>query len=64
MPIVRVSLIAGRSPAVKRDLIARVTDAVVQATGVQPQSVRVLIDEVAAEHWAVGGVPKSEMEDR
>jgi len=63
MPLVRMTLIEGRDAAVKRELIARLTDAVVDTTGAPRASVRVILDEVPAAHWGVGGVPKSEMED-
>ncbi|NLT07064.1 MAG: 4-oxalocrotonate tautomerase [Solirubrobacterales bacterium] len=64
MPLVQVTLIEGRDTAVKSELIARLTDAVVETTGAPRASVRVILSEVPAEHWGVGGVPKSEMEDR
>jgi 4-oxalocrotonate tautomerase len=57
MPIVRIDLVAGRSPERTRDLIRHVTDAVVAALDVRPEQVRVLLTEVPPEHWAVGGVP-------
>ena len=37
----------------------KVTDAVVEAIGAPPQSIRVIINEVPAKHFSVGGVPKS-----
>ena len=55
MPIVRIEMLQGRSPKVKNELIARVTDAVVTTLGVDPQQVRVLLYELPPEHWAVGG---------
>ncbi len=60
MPIVRIDLLEGRAPERKRDLIRRVTDAVVAALEVRPEQVRVLLNELPAEHWAVGGVPMSD----
>jgi 4-oxalocrotonate tautomerase len=55
MPIVRIELLQGRTPMVKNELIARVTDAVVTTLGVDPDQVRVLLYELPLEHWAVGG---------
>jgi 4-oxalocrotonate tautomerase len=55
MPIVRVEILEGRSPAIKQALIARLTDAVVETLAVRPEQVRVLLYELPAEHWAVGG---------
>ncbi len=58
MPIVRIELLQGRTPKVKNELIARVTDAVVTTLGVDPDQVRVLLYELPPEHWAVGGQTK------
>ena len=55
MPIVRIDLVAGRTPERKADLIRRVTAAVVAALDVRPDQVRVLLTEVPPEHWAIGG---------
>lgn len=58
MPIVRIDLVQGRRPDQLEALIAGVTDAVVGALDAPPASVRVLLNEVPATHWGVGGVPK------
>lgn len=55
MPIVRVELLEGRPPELKAELIARLTTALVETLGVGPEQVRVLLYELPAEHWAVGG---------
>ncbi len=60
MPIVRIELLQGRTPEVKNELIARVTDAVVTTLGVDSDQVRVLLYELPPEHWAVGGQTKAE----
>jgi 4-oxalocrotonate tautomerase len=60
MPLVQVTLIEGRSAEVKRELIAELTDAVVRATGAAAASVRVILNEVPAAHWGVGGRPKGD----
>ena len=59
MPIVRIELLQDRTPKVKNELIARVTDAVISTLGVDPDQVRVLLYEVPPEHWAVGGRTKA-----
>lgn len=56
MPIVRIDLLAGRPPERKAELVRRVTEAVASALEVRPEQVRVLLSEVAPEHWAIGGV--------
>ena len=60
MPLVQVMLIEGRSAEVKRELIAELTDAVVRVPGAPIDSVRVILNEVPAPHWGVGGRPKGD----
>lgn len=55
MPYVNVQIVAGASDAEKAELIAGTTDAVARALGKDPASVWVVIEEVAAEDWGVGG---------
>jgi 4-oxalocrotonate tautomerase len=55
MPIVRVEILEGRSPERKAELIRRLSEAVVESLEVRPEQVRVLLYELPAEHWAVGG---------
>ena len=62
MPLVQISMLPGRSAEQKRALLAEVTDAVVRTCKVQPDQVRVLISEIAAEHWSVGGVSRAEID--
>jgi len=59
MPIVDISLLEGRDAKKKARLIREVTDAVERALGVPRESVRVLLREVPAEHWGVGGETKA-----
>ncbi|HTE54554.1 MAG TPA: 2-hydroxymuconate tautomerase [Kofleriaceae bacterium] len=58
MPLVEVTLIEGRSREVKAALMKALTDAVEAALGAPRDSIRVIVREVPAENWAVGGVPK------
>jgi 4-oxalocrotonate tautomerase len=64
MPIIRIDLIAGRPPERTRELIRRVTEAVVATLDVRPEQVRVLLTEVPPEHWAIGGTTMAELADR
>jgi 4-oxalocrotonate tautomerase len=64
MPIVRIDLVAGREPERMADLIRRVTGAVVAALEVRPEQVRVLLNEVPPEYWAVGGTTMAERSAR
>lgn len=60
MPIIQVNLLEGRSVAQKRAMIAALTQAVVDTLGVQPESVRILLNEMAPEHYAVAGTSAGE----
>lgn len=60
MPVVIINMLEGRTKKMKRDLIKKVTDAVVESLGVNPDSVRVIINEVPKENFAVAGLPIEE----
>ena len=60
MPLIQISMLPGRSAEQKKGLLRDVTDAVVRNCGVPADAVRVLITEIAPEHWAVAGVSKTE----
>ncbi len=55
MPIVRIDILK-RPVAAKRKLAAAVTDAIVEALGVKPESVTIVIGEMKDEDYAVSGV--------
>lgn len=63
MPLIQVLLIEGRSPGAKTALLRGLTDAAAQTLEVPQRTVRVILHEVPPAHWAVGGIPKSELED-
>lgn len=58
MPIVEITLLEGRTPEKKAALMAKVTDAVVESIDAPREAVRVLLREIPASHFAVGGVAK------
>jgi 4-oxalocrotonate tautomerase len=60
MPIIQVHLLQGRSVTQKRRMVAAVTQAVVESLDVAPESVRILIDEMHPEHFALAGVTDGE----
>lgn len=60
MPLVEVTLVSGRSPEQLRSLLHEVHAAVVRAVSAPPESVRVVIREVPATHWAAGDVTIAE----
>jgi 4-oxalocrotonate tautomerase len=55
-----VHMLAGREPQTKKELIRRLTAAVTETLAVPPEQVRVLLNEVAPEHWGVAGLPIDE----
>jgi 4-oxalocrotonate tautomerase len=57
MPIIQVQLLEGRSKDLKRQLISEITEVVSKTLGNPPESIRVLLHEVPAENWGVGGAP-------
>ena len=60
MPIIEVTLVEGREPERLRDLITRLTDAAVEAVDAPRESVRVILREVPATHFAAGDVTIAE----
>lgn len=59
MPLIQVTMIEGRSADAKAALLQALTQAAVDAVGAPRESIRVILQEVPASHWAVGGVAKS-----
>ncbi len=55
MPIVRIELLAGRSPEVKRALAAELTAVVARHLGNDPAHIYVMFQDVAHGDWAVAG---------
>lgn len=55
MPTIRVEMFEGRTPDQKRALVAALTDACVRTLGGSPDSVQVLLFDIAKQHWATGG---------
>jgi len=62
MPIVQISMIAGRTPEKKEQLIKKVTDAIVEALQIPADKVRIILNEVPKENIGVGGVPLSKID--
>jgi 4-oxalocrotonate tautomerase len=60
MPVIQVNLMRGRTDEQKKLLAQRITQGVVEALGVKPDSVRVLMHEMGPYDFAVGGVPMAE----
>ncbi len=60
MPVVRIDLLGGRPPQLLRSLIGNVHTAVVDTLGVPDDSVTIIVNEVAPEHWGADGTTKAE----
>lgn len=54
MPLVQVTVVAGRSQTQLRTLIHELHGAVVRSLDAAPERVRVIVHEVPPSHWAVG----------
>lgn len=63
MPIISVVLAEGRSSAQKRELCRQLTEAAVRSVLVQPDQVRVVIQETKLENYAVAGKTFAEREE-
>ena len=59
MPIVQISMIAGRTPEKKEQLIKKVTDAIVDSLQVPADLVRIIIHDIPKENIGDGGVQLS-----
>jgi len=55
MPIVRVEMLVGRPPKVKRALAAELTAVVARHLGNDPAHVYVMFNDVSRGDWAVAG---------
>lgn len=55
MPVIRVSMYAGRSLEQKRQLVRKLTDAVVEVLGASEERTIVYLDEHPKDTVAVGG---------
>ena len=56
MPLIQATIMEGRSQAQKEAFYQGVAQVVVDTLNVQPEQVRVVIQEVPKTHWAIGGV--------
>ena len=59
MPFVNITLVPGRTPEMKEELIKSVTDAVVNSLQVSKDSVHVVLHETPRENIGHGGIPLS-----
>ena len=62
MPIVQISMIQGRTPEKKEQLIKKVTETIIEVLKVPADRVRIILNEVPKENIGVGGVPLSKID--
>ena len=62
MPLIQATMIKGRSEKQKQAFFEGITAVAVDTLQVKAEQVRIVINEVPAEHWAVGGVSKASMD--
>lgn len=55
MPIIQLNVAEGRTVEQKLAAMAAITDAVVRTLDVRPEQVRILINEVSPENFAIAG---------
>jgi 4-oxalocrotonate tautomerase len=55
MPIVQIYLMEGRSDDKKRALVAEVTKAICKTVDVKPENVRIILSEMAPNHYGFEG---------
>ena len=61
MPYINVRIVAGATTQQKADVIAGITDVMVNVLGKNPDSTHVVIDEVPLENWGHKGKSVAEL---
>ncbi|WP_018661275.1 2-hydroxymuconate tautomerase [Heyndrickxia acidiproducens] len=60
MPYVTVKMLEGRTDEQKKALVEKVTHAVSETVNAPKENITVFIEEMSKNHYAVGGVRKSD----
>lgn len=55
MPVIEVHMLEGRSQETKELLMRRMTDLVAETLNTKTSAVRIIIDEMKLEHFAIDG---------
>ncbi|MBB6188565.1 2-hydroxymuconate tautomerase family protein [Rhodanobacter sp. MP7CTX1] len=61
MPIISVQMLSGRTPAQKSSFIKQVADIAVQTLEVPERAVTIVLTEISADDWGVGGRTMAEI---
>jgi 4-oxalocrotonate tautomerase len=59
MPLIQVTMVAGRTVEQKHALIRGLTEAMHEAVGTPRDRIRVAIYEISPDEWGIGGEPFS-----
>ncbi len=59
MPTVQISMLPGRTPEKKEELIKNITQTIADTLGISKDRVHILLYELPKENMAHGGVPLS-----
>jgi 4-oxalocrotonate tautomerase len=62
MPIVQISLVQGRTPEKKEQLIKKVTEAIVEVLQIPEERVHIVLNDVPKENIGRGGIPLSKID--
>jgi 4-oxalocrotonate tautomerase len=55
MPIIHVSIVAGRSPEKIRNFISEVTEVTSRTLDAPKETIKIVVTEVQPTHWGSGG---------
>jgi len=64
MPIINIQVLEGRTPAQKKDLVRELAGAVTRTLNVPEEAIRIIVTEVAPEHWGVGARTMAEIRNQ
>lgn len=56
MPYVNVKILQGASREQKKHLVQDITKSLVERLGKKPETIHIVIDEIADENWGFGGM--------
>ncbi|MER1986247.1 MAG: 4-oxalocrotonate tautomerase [Solibacillus sp.] len=55
MPLIQLTIVEGRSPEKKEELIAELTETIHRVIDAPYENIRVSINEIPAAHWGIAG---------
>ena len=55
MPVIRIDLWKGRAKEMRRELIKKLTETVVDTIGCPSKAVHIIINEVEKDNWGIAG---------